>query len=144
MAAHTPFRIAVDTDWQRLWSLRMEDPLEDAETLKLAADGTVLELGKKAASFEEIQGQYMGIIALSATMLEPMLGWYSAMDRTKLYDGKTFDQMFMTSFLSEVAQHVHALSAVLVEGGWCEVDTVSDITCYEREGKSLVYTMAIP
>src|SRR5690606_27319299 len=51
--------ISVDRQWQRLWESRMEDPLSDAETLKLADGNRVIELGKKPQSLDEIQGQYM-------------------------------------------------------------------------------------
>ena len=32
----------VDTDWRKLWQLRFDDPLVDAETLKLNINGTIM------------------------------------------------------------------------------------------------------
>ena len=42
--------ITADLDWKKLWSLRMDNPLDDAETFKINQDGFVVELGKKPKS----------------------------------------------------------------------------------------------
>ena len=57
----------VDTDWRKLWQLRFDDPLVDAETLKLNINGTIRELGKKPKNYEEIEAQYIGMIKVSAS-----------------------------------------------------------------------------
>ena len=49
--------VAVDKNWRELWALRMEDPLKDAETLKMDANCNIVELGKKPSSYGEIEGQ---------------------------------------------------------------------------------------
>ena len=46
----------------------MEDPIADAETLKLDAGGDIIELGKKPTSLDDIQGQYMGLIKSTASL----------------------------------------------------------------------------
>ena len=47
--------LMIDSHWRQYWELRLEDPLEDAETLMLDDSGFVTELGKKPRSFESIQ-----------------------------------------------------------------------------------------
>ena len=56
------FSIIVDDDWFSLWSKRMEDPLLDAETLKLDAHGYLKEIGRPPNSYQDIEGQYIGLI----------------------------------------------------------------------------------
>ena len=46
--------------WQRLWELRMEDPLADAETLRLDADGYLVELGRTPRAVADIEGAVRG------------------------------------------------------------------------------------
>ena len=58
---NSPIAISIDLDWEKLWQIRMEDPLSDAETLKLKDKIYVEELGK-SQEVVEIQGQYMGLI----------------------------------------------------------------------------------
>src|SRR3990172_985781 len=47
--------VAIDLDWESYWRARNENPLDDAETLKLAADGRILEIGQKPESLAEIE-----------------------------------------------------------------------------------------
>ena len=58
--------VTIDKEWESYWRARNEDPLDDAETLKLREDGTISEIGQKPKSLEEIEGQYMGLMKLSA------------------------------------------------------------------------------
>jgi len=47
LACQAPMSTVVDEAWLRLWKLRVEDPLSDAETLKMDIDQNITELGKK-------------------------------------------------------------------------------------------------
>lgn len=127
-----PIAVAVNTKWRELWSLRMADPLADAETLKLDADGCIVELGKKARSYADIQGQYMGLIRIARGALPRIVDFYRTMDRTKTYDGKDFRNMFMTSFLQAIIDGLMPIRAVPLAGGWLEIDSLSDLGAYEK------------
>ena len=59
--------VAVDLDWESYWRARNEDPLSDAETLKMDGDGRILELGGTPTSIKEIEGQYMGLMKFTET-----------------------------------------------------------------------------
>jgi choline kinase len=124
--------VTVDTAWQRLWALRQEDPLDDAETLRLTAEGDILELGKKPRSVDEIEGQYMGIIKVSATFAPKWVEAHAGLDPEARYDGKDLANLYMTSFLQHLIDTGNPLRAVLVEGGWLEVDTSRDLEIYEN------------
>lgn len=126
-----PISIAVNTRWRELWQLRMSDPLADAETLKLDAEGNIVELGKKACSYGEIQGQYTGLIRIAHEALPRVRSFYHGLDRKQLYDGKNFRNMFMTSFLQEIIDHLMPVKAVLIDGGWVEIDSIEDLRAYE-------------
>ncbi|MBS4439627.1 phosphocholine cytidylyltransferase family protein, partial [Campylobacter vulpis] len=92
------FAIVVDKAWRKLWEKRFENPLEDAETLKIR-EGKIKELGKKPSSYDEIEAQYLGLFKFSYNFLPQLLAFYDGLDRTAFYDGKDFDNMYMTSFL---------------------------------------------
>ena len=57
--------ITYDRLWKVLWQERFADPLRDAETFKINASGAILDIGKKAASLDQIHGQYMGLLKFS-------------------------------------------------------------------------------
>ncbi len=130
-ASTAPIAITVDASWRALWEMRMEDPLADAETLRLDPQGNVTELGKKPSSFDDIQGQYMGLIKVSADLAPRLVSVYEGLDPEGPYDGRDRDNMYMTSFLQYVIDHVSPVAAVVIERGWLEVDTVEDLDTYE-------------
>jgi choline kinase len=124
--------VAVDLEWRKLWDLRMEDPLGDAETMKLGAGGRILELGKKPCSASEIEGQYMGLFRIAADQCPRVRDFYRSLDRTRLYDGRPVETMFMTSFVQELIDAGFDVGAALVRGGWLEIDSVEDLARYEE------------
>jgi choline kinase len=123
--------VAADQDWKRLWSIRMEDPLSDAETFKVRS-GRVVELGKKPDSYDDMQAQYMGLIKVRANKVQEFIDFYHAMNRSQGYDGKDFDNMYMTSFLQYLIDSDWEVSPVYVSNGWLEVDTAAELEQYNE------------
>ncbi len=130
--------VVVDHDWHSLWALRMEDPLRDAETLKIDTAGNILEIGKKPNSFDDIEGQYIGLIKFSRAFLPTLKDFYASLDRNADYDGKNFDNMFMTTFLQLMIDAGFPVKAVPINGGWLELDTLHELEVYEDK-KSLQF-----
>ncbi|OHD85558.1 MAG: hypothetical protein A3I60_02290 [Sulfuricurvum sp. RIFCSPLOWO2_02_FULL_43_45] len=118
---------SVDLEWLELWKHRMDDPLADAETMKLDDIGNIVELGKKPKSYDEIHGQYMGLIKIKKELIGEIVEFYATLSRDAMYDGKSFTQMYMTSFLQMIIDHIMPIKAVLVHGGWIEIDCVQDM-----------------
>ena len=110
----------------------MEDPLADAETMKIDEQGLITELGKKPRGLEEIQGQYIGLIQVRKDNVTAVKGLYEAMDNSEVYDGQSFQQMYMTSFLQHAIESGWPVKAVPISNGWLEVDTVGDLELYRR------------
>lgn len=131
LATDDEIALMIDLEWRRLWSLRLDNPLDDAETLMMDAEGYVTELGKKPESYDRIQGQYTGLIKIRADKLEDFVAFYDALDRNGTYDGKTFDNMYMTSFLQGLIDAGWKARAAKVNNGWLEIDSVDDLQCYE-------------
>jgi choline kinase len=134
VAEQAPVAIGVNDEWRALWEARMADPLADAETLEVDARGNVTGIGKRPMSFAQVQGQYMGLIRISREAVPRVLAFYDRMDRSARYDGKDFDNMYMTSFLQAIADHLEPVKAVRVDGGWMEVDSLEDLELAETRG----------
>lgn len=122
-----PIALAVDRAWRRYWAARMEDPLVDAETLKLTDGNRVVELGKKPQSYDDIEGQYTGLIKIRADHVAKLPGIWRAMDRDALFDGKDHDNMYMTSFIQHLIDMGWETRAAFIENGWAEVDCQEDL-----------------
>ncbi len=125
-----PISTTVDKNWRALWEFRMEDPLKDAETLKLDTNGFITELGRKPTSLDDIQGQYMGIVRVSKAAQHDFRNAYQHLPNT-LPSGKLRQNMFMTDFLQHIIDNVQPVHAAMVAGGWLEVDTLDDLKRYD-------------
>ena len=100
----------------------------DVETLKIDKnDCNINEVGKKPNSYEDIEGHYIGIIKIRKDVVEQITNYYENLDQTAAYDGKNYDNMYITSFLQMIAGNIMPLSPVYIKGGWIEIDEPSDL-----------------
>lgn len=132
MSSTAEISLSADREWRRLWSLRMDDPLSDAETFRMDSDNSVVELGQKPTSYEEVQAQYMGLIRVRGDRVAEFIAAYERLDRCKTYDGKDFDNMYMTSFIQHLINSDWDVKACLVDNGWLEIDTADELETYEN------------
>ncbi|MBX9772461.1 MAG: phosphocholine cytidylyltransferase family protein [Candidatus Obscuribacterales bacterium] len=126
LQAKDSFSVVVDTGWQGLWQLRMADPLTDAETMILDGEGFIQQLGQKTTDIKNIQGQYIGLLSISASTMKTIRDYYHSLD------AKSRSTMFMTDFIQLLIDNVLPVKAVLVNHGWLEVDTIEDWQLYEN------------
>ncbi|MFA5879141.1 MAG: phosphocholine cytidylyltransferase family protein [Candidatus Margulisiibacteriota bacterium] len=138
IASNADISVVVDKRWEKLWELRMEDPLKDAETMKINAEHNILELGKKPENMNDIQGQYIGLIKISKNILNKVVSYYDNLDRDQIYDGKNFNNMFMTSFINLIINQLTSVKAVYINNEWLEVDSLEDIACYRKNKEYLI------
>ena len=129
--------VSADRDWYDLWKLRMENPLDDAETFKMDKDGNITELGKRALTREDAEAQYIGLIKISAKKVSDFIEHFHSMDKTATYDGKDFNNMYMTSLIQSLIDSGWSVRPALISRGWIEVDSVQDLEAYE--GKKNIF-----
>ena len=125
------FSVIIDKEWKKLWSLRMENPLSDVETLKIK-ENKIIEIGKKPKGYDNIEGQYIGLIKISKEVINKVIKYYEDLDKTILYDGKDYDNMYMTSFIQMVIENLMDVSPVYTRGGWIEIDSIEDLNAYNK------------
>ncbi len=137
-ACSAPIGVVVDHDWHQLWRQRMEDPLADAETLRLGPGGEILEVGQVATSLDQIDAQYIGMIRLSPagceTFRRALVEAKEAEDRGEKAFGssRTFGQAYLTDLLMGLIREGVAVQAIPIHGGWTEVDSLADQRVAER------------
>lgn len=119
--------IPIDREWQNLWRLRMTDPLSDAETLVLDQADKVIEIGNKPSSYDQIQGQYMGLIGLKKNFLPRFSAYLEELSE----QGHDLSRAHMTWLLDRLTRELTPVQALPVSGGWLEIDTLSDLAAYE-------------
>ena len=111
--------IPYDKNWYELWNRRFKDPLEDAESFIVDDKSWLVSLGKKRPSYDEIQGQYMGIIKITKRGFEIIFENLLKMNKNKR---KKID---VTTFLNNLLKK-QKIFTIPIFGNWMEFDTPSD------------------
>ncbi|WP_244147272.1 NTP transferase domain-containing protein [Desulfonatronovibrio hydrogenovorans] len=112
--------ILYDINWLDLWQQRFEDPLSDAESFRLDEQGSLVDIGRKQVSIEEIQGQYMGLLKFTPKAAR----WvFDLLDKSQ----ELVDRLDMTSLLQLLMDQGKSIQAVPWDGPWCEVDNEIDL-----------------
>lgn len=131
-ACNAPICTTIDRSWRNLWQVRMCDPLADAETLKLSEAGEIIELGRKPKSYADIQGQYMGLTKVRADAAPKLIDVYRRLGSGLSEAAPDPAHMYMTDFLQYLIDHGQAVRAVLVDGGWLEIDSRTDLERFNQ------------
>lgn len=122
--------LACDPQWRALWNLRMNDPLSDAETFLWNDENRIFEIGQKPKSYEQIQAQYMGLVKFSKVGLDCFI---QACENILAKDGlDALNKMSFTPLFQKMIESGEAIYGVPIQGKWCEVDTLSDLSAYEN------------
>lgn len=120
------FAITYYTGFWELWSKRFENPLDDLETFKIS-NGTLLEIGKKPSSKNDIQGQYMGLLRFTPS------GWEKVVNAIKTPMPKPVERLDMTTLLQHLLTFGYEITAIPADELWLECDNQNDIQVYEKE-----------
>lgn len=121
--------ITADLEWLKLWSLRFDNPLDDAESFVFEKN-RLLSIGKKTDTLDDINAQFMGLLKLSTN------GWKrlkNVFDELTSIEQRKLD---MTSLLNCAIERDLSIHVEFIHGKWCECDTWSDVLLYEKAAKS--------
>lgn len=117
--------VTYDVNWRQLWEKRFGDPLLDAESFRLGPGGYIAEIGNKAVSVKDIEGQYMGLLRFTPA------GWDEVQRLRALMPHAEADATHITGILQRViaAERV-PVAAIPYTGVWGEIDNPSDLSLY--------------
>lgn len=127
IAASGEIVIAYDPAWLALWQARFADPLADAESFAIDADGRLTDIGRKVATLAEITGQYMGLLKFTPK------GWAEVEAFLAGLDPAQRDKLDMTGLLSRLLRAGIRIDTVPTAPGWGEVDAETDLDYYAAE-----------
>ena len=128
--------VVIDKNWKKYWETRFDNPLNDAESLKIDTDDNITSIGQKTQKIDEIEGQYIGLMKFQNAGLEKIKKFYektgsqSTNNSNPLNPLVSFQQSFMTDFLQGLINDGCKLKAVEIENGWLELDTINDYNKY--------------
>jgi L-glutamine-phosphate cytidylyltransferase len=127
LKADDDISVTIDMNWKPYWYARSENPIEDAETLKINKDGLIGEIGQKPNTLEEIEGQYMGLMKFSEKGTEALKDAYHESCKKGDIRGKKIEKAYMTDLLQLMIDSGHKVKAVPVSDYWVEIDTIEDL-----------------
>ena len=119
--------VVVDENWWSYWKARFVHVLDDAETLALANEGQIVDIGGKPQSVEEIDGQYIGLIKLSSKGVENIKKTYQWLCGRGEYRGRAVQALYITDLLQAAIDLGFIVQSVPIRCDWIEVDSVSDL-----------------
>ena len=130
--------IVIDKNWKDLWSVRFDNPLEDAESLRLDKNELILELGQKVENINDIQGQFIGLMKFQNDGIFNIINFYKKMKLianasiNPLNPSLPFEKSYMTDFLQGLIKNNYKLNAITINNGWLEIDTLKDYNLYQK------------
>jgi choline kinase len=125
-ASTADIAITQDPNWKILWGARFADPLGDAETFLISADGRLQEIGGKTTRIEDIQGQYMGLLKFSPQ------GWKIIHEHLAAVPAEICDRLDMTGLIARLLAASIPVQTVATPCPWAEVDHTEDLNLYEN------------
>lgn len=125
VASGDDVNLAFDTNAVALWRQRFENPLDDMERFSIAG-GKIVEIGGRATTVDEIQGQYMGLFKLTPRSWRQLEGI-----RADLAEPRR-SNVDMTSLFSAMIKSGLKVTGTPTGAPWGEIDCPSDVQLYER------------
>jgi len=124
--SNSDLAITYDPDWLKLWALRFDDPLTDAETFRVDENSMLLEIGGSPKSVKEVQGQYMGLLKIGPT------GWQILLETLCSSSPELQQTMHLTTLLDQQTGNTpERITCLDYRGRWAEVDSLSDLVIAE-------------
>lgn len=129
--------VVVDKNWKKLWNIRSDDPINDAESLEIK-NNQIMSIGQKINSISEPCGQYIGLMKFQGKGIEYLKSTYQKLKLKSLKNNgfykknKKFDNMYMTDLLQEIINSGFTVKPLIINSGWLEIDTISDHKKYSE------------
>lgn len=119
--------VTYDPNWLPMWERRFGDPLLDAETFRLSDRNTLVEIGNKPKSADDVEGQYMGLLRFTPP------GWEEVARIREELNAYQRDDMHMTGTLQRVIDSGRIpIAAVPYAGEWGEIDSADDLNEFTK------------
>ena len=133
------YSVVVDKNWKKYWELRFENPLNDAESLRLDSMNNIVEIGQNVENIDDIQGQYIGLMKFQGEGLEFAKKFYQKTREEFSKTGKNllnpkipFRKSYMTDFIQGLVNEGCKIKAISINNGWLELDNNNDYNIYNK------------
>jgi len=133
-AAASPIGLIVDRRWRDAYDGRTQHPVSEAELARVEGPGAepaVTRVGKRLVAADEAAGEFTGLARFAPAGAAALRAvWADALARgleAPFGAAAALRQAYLSDGLNAVADRGVTLGAVLVDGGWREIDTEQDL-----------------
>jgi L-glutamine-phosphate cytidylyltransferase len=125
--------VVIDRKWHSYWQKRVDNVLDDAESLKVDQQGRIVSIGQKVTDARDIDGQYIGLLAFKEGGVHKLVDLMrreraaNAAGVNIAHHSRPFRQLFMTDLMQRLIDEGNEVRPVWIDGGWVEIDTLSDL-----------------
>lgn len=137
-ASKADIGVTADEDYWDYWQARLENPMDDTESLVIDKRGKIDELGTPKCSLDRAKVRYVGLIKFSPNGVNWLKKVYH-INKEKYFDknepwlhSKSFKKAYMTDMLQSLINSGHRVEPILIKRGWLEFDTVEDYENYSK------------
>ena len=112
--------VIVDEGWLSYWQKRCDNPLDDAETLKINENGELTEIGQKTNDLKDVQAQYIGLMKFKGNGIKKMVELCQEAERRSANGEnlwrttRNYNKMYMTDLLQGLIDTGVKLDAVKI------------------------------
>jgi len=105
-------------------------------------NGFISSIWQKVSSFDQIQGQYIGLMKFQNEGIKFLLDFYEKAKKEAKCQGVNilnsnlpFERSYMTDLLQGLINADYKIKAVPVNNGWLELDSYHDYEVYNKKYK---------
>ena len=123
--------VGVRLNWKPHYKGRTLYPISEAENVVIE-NNKIVKIRKNISKCEKNQiiGEFIGIMKLSKNASDILVQKYLELQKShigKFHNATSLKQAYITDMLQEIIDSDYLVEPVIIEGKWCEIDTIQDI-----------------
>ena len=123
--------VGVRLNWKPHYKGRTLHPISEAENVVIE-NNKIVKIRKNISKCEKNQiiGEFIGIMKLSKNASDILVQKYLELQKShigKFHNAPSLKQAYITDMLQEIIDSDYLVEPVIIEGKWCEIDTIQDI-----------------
>ena len=128
--------VGVRLNWKPHYKGRTLHPISEAENVVIE-NNKIVKIRKNISKCEKNQiiGEFIGIMKISKNASDILVQKYLELEKShigKFHNAPSLKQAYITDMLQEIIDSDYLVEPVIIEGKWCEIDTIQDIEYAKR------------
>ena len=128
--------VGVRLNWKPHYKGRTLHLISEAENVVIE-NNKIVKIRKNISKCEKNQiiGEFIGIMKLSKNASDILVQKYLELQKShigKFHNAPSLKQAYTTDMLQEIIDSDYLVEPVIIEGKWCEIDTIQDIEYAKR------------